>query len=109
MTSIDKTAQKLLIKILTETHPSPKTAYQQAIATAPSKETAEAIKRIYEKMKKQKQKNEKLYQLKAYLEGLETYGRYGMTKATPEKIAELKEEIKQLEKKLKEFDDGTSF
>lgn len=51
MTSNGNTAQKHLIKILTETHQEPKTAYKQAIATAPSKETAEAIKRIYKKLK----------------------------------------------------------
>ena len=50
MTSNGNTAQKHLIKILTETHQEPKTAYKQAIATAPSKETAEAIKRIYTKL-----------------------------------------------------------
>lgn len=37
MTSNGNTAQKHLIKILTETHQEPKTAYDQAIATAPSK------------------------------------------------------------------------
>ena len=105
MTSKDRMAQKHLIKILTETHPSPKTAYQQAIATAPSKETAEAIKKVYEKLKRQKE--EKLHQLKEYLKGLETYGRDGMTKATPEIMAELKGEIKQLEKNLKELNDVT--
>ena len=109
MISNDKMAQKHLIKILTETHPKYKTAYRKAIATAPSKETAESIKKMYEDMQKQKQKEEKLYQLQEYLKGLETCGRFGMEKATPEKIAELKEEIKQLEKKLKEFDGGTSF
>ena len=51
MTSNGNTAQKHLIKILTETHQEPKTAYNQAVATAPSKETAEAIKRIYKKLK----------------------------------------------------------
>ena len=107
MISIDKMAQKHLIKILTETHPSPQMAYQQAIATAPSKETAEAIKGIYEKLKKQK--SEKLYQLKEYLKGLETCGRYGVEKATPEIIAELKSEIEQLEKKIKELNDGDTF
>lgn len=54
MTSNGNTAQKHLIKILTETHQEPKTAYKQAIATAPSKETAEAIKRIYKKLTEQK-------------------------------------------------------
>lgn len=109
MISDDKIAQKHLIKILTETHPKYQTAYRQAIATAPSKETAEAIKGIYEKMKKQKQKEGKLHQLKEYLKGLETCGRYGMTKATPEKMAELKTEIKQVEKDLKELSNGSSF
>ena len=47
MTSNGNTAQKHLIKILTETHQEPKTAYKQAIATAPTTETAETIKRIY--------------------------------------------------------------
>jgi hypothetical protein len=51
MTSNGNTAQKHLIKILTETHQEPKTAYKQAIATAPSKEAAEIIKRIFEKLK----------------------------------------------------------
>lgn len=51
MTSNGNTTQKYLIKILTETHQEPKTAYKQAIATAPSKETAEIIKRIYKKLK----------------------------------------------------------
>ena len=51
MTSNGNTAQKHLLKILTETHQEPKTAYMQAITTAPSKETAEAIKRIYKKLK----------------------------------------------------------
>ena len=50
MTSNGNTAQKHLIKILTETHQEPKTAYKQAISTAPSKETAETIKRIYNKL-----------------------------------------------------------
>ena len=50
MTSNGNTAQKHLIKILTETHQEPTTAYKQAIATAPSKETAEVIKRIYKKL-----------------------------------------------------------
>ena len=51
MTSNSNTAQKHLIKILTETHQEPKTAYKQAIATAPSKEAAAIIKRIYNKLK----------------------------------------------------------
>jgi hypothetical protein len=51
MTSTGNTAQKHLIATLTETHQDAKTAYKQAIATAPSKETAEAIKRIYKKLK----------------------------------------------------------
>lgn len=40
---------------------------------------------------------DKLHQLKAYLHGLEKDGEYGMTKATPEKIADLKQQIKNLE------------
>lgn len=51
MTSNGNISQKHLIKILTETHQEPKTAYNQAITTAPSKETAETIKRIYKKLK----------------------------------------------------------
>ena len=51
MTSNGNTAQKHLIKILTETHQEPQTAYKQAISTALSKETEEAIKRIYKKLK----------------------------------------------------------
>lgn len=51
MTSNGNTAQKHIIKILTETHQDAKMAYKQAIATAPSNETAEAIKRIYKKLK----------------------------------------------------------
>ena len=47
MTSNGNTAQKHLIKILTETHHDPETAYIQAIKTAPSKEAGETIKRIY--------------------------------------------------------------
>lgn len=50
MTSNGNTAQKHLIKILTETHQESKTAYKQAIETAPNKETADAIKRIYTKL-----------------------------------------------------------
>lgn len=51
MTSNGNAAQKHLIKILTETHKEPKTAYKQAIQTAPNIETAETIKRIYNKLK----------------------------------------------------------
>ena len=51
MTSNGNTAQKHLIKILTETHQEKAKAYRQAINTAPSKGTAEAIKRIYKKLK----------------------------------------------------------
>lgn len=51
MTSNGNTAQKHLIKILTETHQEPKKAYIQAIKTAPTTEAAEAIKRIYNKLK----------------------------------------------------------
>lgn len=51
MTSNGNTAQKHLIAILTETHQAPKEAYKKAIATAPNQETAEAIKRIYNKLK----------------------------------------------------------
>ena len=94
MTSNGNTAQKHLIKILTETHQEPKTAYMQAINTAPTTESAETIKRIFEKL--EKEKAEKIHQLKEYLKGLETCGEYGTTKATPEKIAELKKQIKQL-------------
>lgn len=47
MTSNGNTAQKHLIKILTETHQEPKKAYIQAIKTAPTTEAAETIKRIY--------------------------------------------------------------
>ena len=50
MTNNGNIAQKHLIKVLTETHQEPKTAYKQAIATAPSKEAAVAIKRIYNKL-----------------------------------------------------------
>ena len=95
MTSNGNTAQKHLIKTLTETHQNPKGAYVQAIKTAPSKETAETIKRIFEKL--EKEKAEKIHQLKEYLKGLETCKEYGITKATPEKIAKLKKQIKQLE------------
>lgn len=51
MTSNGNTAQKHLIKTLTETHHNPKEAYKQAIKTAPTTEAAEAIKRIYKKLK----------------------------------------------------------
>ena len=51
MTSNGNTAQKHLIKILTETHQHPKGAYIQAIKTAPTTEAAETIKRIYKKLK----------------------------------------------------------
>ena len=51
MTSNGNTAQKHLIKILTETHHAPTETYKQAITTAPSKETAETIKRIYKKLR----------------------------------------------------------
>jgi hypothetical protein len=47
MTSNGNTAQKHLIKILTETHPEKAKAYRQAINTAPTKEIAETIRRIY--------------------------------------------------------------
>lgn len=47
MTSNSNTAQKHLIKILTETHQDPLGAYIQAIKTAPTTEAAETIKRIY--------------------------------------------------------------
>ena len=50
MTSNNNTTQKLLIKILTETHPSPKTAYGQAIDQATPKE-AEQIKKIAKALK----------------------------------------------------------
>lgn len=50
MTSNGNTSQKHLIAILTETHQDAKTAYKKAIATAPSKEMAETIKRIYAKL-----------------------------------------------------------
>ena len=58
MTSNGNTAQKHLIAILTETHQDAKTAYKKAIATAPSKETAETIKRILGKFKKKDEQNE---------------------------------------------------
>lgn len=51
MTSNGNTAQKHLIKILTETHQNPKGAYIQAIKTAPTTEAGETIKRIYKKLK----------------------------------------------------------
>ena len=51
MTSNGNTAQKHLIKTLTETHQSPKVAYIQAIKTAPTTDAAETIKRIYKKLK----------------------------------------------------------
>lgn len=51
MTSNGNTAQKHLIKTLTETHQNPKGAYIQAIKTAPTTEAAETIKRIYKKLK----------------------------------------------------------
>lgn len=50
MTSNGNTAQKHLIKVLTDTHPNPPKAYQKAIDTAPDKATAETIKRIYNKL-----------------------------------------------------------
>lgn len=52
MTSNGNTAQKHLIKVLTQTHQSPAKAYTQAIDTAPDKATAETIKRIYNKLNK---------------------------------------------------------
>lgn len=51
MTSNGNTAQKHLIDTLTRTHHDPKGAYIQAIKTAPNTEAAEAIKRIYKKLK----------------------------------------------------------
>lgn len=51
MTSNSNTAQKHLIDTLTRTHHDPKRAYIQAIKTAPNTEAAEAIKRIYKKLK----------------------------------------------------------
>ena len=51
MTSNGNAAQKHLIETLTKTHQNPKGAYIQAIKTAPNNETAETIKRIYEKLK----------------------------------------------------------
>lgn len=51
MTSNGNTAQKHLIDTLTRTHQDPKGAYIQAIKTAPTTEAAEAIKRIYKKLK----------------------------------------------------------
>ena len=51
MTSNGNTAQKHLIKILTETHQNPKRAYMQAIKTAPTTEAAATITRIYKKLK----------------------------------------------------------
>lgn len=54
MTSNGNTAQKHLIKTLTRTHQDPKGAYIQAIKTAPTTEAAEAIKRIYNKLKGEK-------------------------------------------------------
>lgn len=54
MTSNGNTTQKHLIKVLTETHPTPKQAYQKAIDDAPDKETAETIKRIYKAITKTK-------------------------------------------------------
>lgn len=51
MTSNSNTAQKHLIDTLTRTHHDPKGAYIQAIKTAPTTEAAEAIKRIYKKLK----------------------------------------------------------
>ena len=50
MTSDGNTAQKHLIKILTDTHQDVNSAYKQAIQTAPSKESGEIIKRIYSKL-----------------------------------------------------------
>lgn len=47
MTSNGNTAQKHLIKILTETHQEKAEAYRQAINTAPTKEIAEIIRRTY--------------------------------------------------------------
>ena len=52
MTSNGNTAQKHLIKILTETHQEPKTAYKQAITTAPTTEAAKTMKRIYKAITK---------------------------------------------------------
>lgn len=54
MTSNSNTAQKHLIDTLTRTHHDPKGAYIQAIKTAPTTEAAEAIKRIYNKLKGEK-------------------------------------------------------
>ena len=51
MTSNGNTTQKHLIEILTKTHQDAKKAYIQAIKTAPTTEAAEAIKRIYKKLK----------------------------------------------------------
>lgn len=50
MTSNGNTAQKHLIKTLTETHQDPTGAYIQAIKTAPTTDAAETIKRIYKKL-----------------------------------------------------------
>ena len=58
MTSNGNTAQKHLIKTLTETHQNPKGAYMQAIKTAPTTETAETIKRIYNAITKKEIKND---------------------------------------------------
>ena len=52
MTSNGNTAQKHLIKILTETHQNPKEAYIQAIKTAPTTDAAEIINRIYKAITK---------------------------------------------------------
>ena len=57
MTSNGNTAQKHLIYTLTRTHHNPKTAYIQAIKTAPTTEAAETIKRIYKAIEKE-QKND---------------------------------------------------
>ena len=47
MTSNGNTAQKHLIETLTKTHQNAKTAYIQAIKTAPTTDAGETIKRIY--------------------------------------------------------------
>lgn len=51
VTSNGNTAQKHLIKILTESHTDAKSAYKKAIQTAPNKEAGAIIKRIYNKLK----------------------------------------------------------
>lgn len=52
MTSAGNTAQKHLIETLTKTHQDARTAFIQAVKTAPSKEAGETIKRIYKAITK---------------------------------------------------------